>query len=128
MRQESTTKQAESPADTRACPQSAERMSPAILGPAQATGLRHASAWQARLPLGHRSRAFTLAELVVTVGVSGSPGPSGNATSQERGNGRLHSATNKWTPTHKHGNCLIEWPSILWLESRPSPRARRRTF
>src|SRR5438132_12986374 len=41
----------------------------AILSTAQATRARGASSWQAPLPLQRRTAAFTLAELVVTVGV-----------------------------------------------------------
>jgi hypothetical protein len=45
-------------------------VSAAIRSPAQATRLRQASSWQARLPLQRRgAAAFTLAELVVTIGV-----------------------------------------------------------
>ena len=61
MRRKTTTKRDKSPAELA--------VPAAVLSPTQATCLRHASAWQARLPLQQRSRAFTLAELVVTVGV-----------------------------------------------------------
>jgi hypothetical protein len=59
MRQPTTTKRGESPVEARAYPERAERMSAAVVIPTQAT----------RLPLRQRSSGFTLAELVVTVGV-----------------------------------------------------------
>jgi hypothetical protein len=61
MRQDTITKRNKSPVEAA--------VSAAVVSPTQATCLRHASARQARLPLRQRSRGFTLAELVVTVGV-----------------------------------------------------------
>jgi hypothetical protein len=59
MRQQSTAKRGESLMEARACPERADRMSAAVVSPTQET----------RLSLRQGSRGFTLAELVVTVGV-----------------------------------------------------------
>ena len=59
MRQEITTKRDKPPVEAATCPERVERILAAVLSPRQATRLR----------LQQRSRAFTLAELIVSVGV-----------------------------------------------------------
>lgn len=59
MRQETTIKRDKSSVEAAACPERAERVAAAVFSPRQAK----------RLPLQQGSRAFTLAELIVSVGV-----------------------------------------------------------
>ena len=102
-----------------ACPQADDRTAQAIAlkttrSTTDALGTAHTTAKRTggfTLAKRERVSAFTLIELVVSVGVLVVLVFFSRSFLRVRQRLR-RSATNKWTPTHKHDSSLIEWPSI----------------